>query len=123
MGRYYSGNINGKFWFGVQSSDAADRFGVTGVQPQELYYYFDKEDLQAVEDEIALITKTIGEENLAKLDEFFETNNGYNDKILEAAGLLEIWRKHKMDYADLRLGKQIRDCIIDNGSCEFTAEC
>jgi hypothetical protein len=30
MGRYYSGSIRGKFWFGLQSSSAADRFGVLG---------------------------------------------------------------------------------------------
>ena len=27
MGRYYSGDINGKFWFALQSSNAASRFG------------------------------------------------------------------------------------------------
>lgn len=26
MGRYYSGDINGKFWFGVQNSNDADNF-------------------------------------------------------------------------------------------------
>jgi hypothetical protein len=26
------------------------------------------------------------------------------------------------EYADLRLGKQIRDCIKEKGYCEFTAE-
>ena len=26
MGRYYDGDISGKFWFGVQSSDAANRW-------------------------------------------------------------------------------------------------
>ena len=30
MGRYYEGDINGKFMFGVQASNAADRFGVEG---------------------------------------------------------------------------------------------
>ena len=34
MGRYYSGDIEGKFWFALQSSDAADRFGVVGTQPK-----------------------------------------------------------------------------------------
>ena len=29
MGRYYSGEISGKFWFAVQSSNDADYFGVT----------------------------------------------------------------------------------------------
>jgi len=28
MGRYYNGDIEGKFWFAVQSSDDADFFGV-----------------------------------------------------------------------------------------------
>ena len=28
MSRWYSGDIEGKFWFGIQSSHAADRFGV-----------------------------------------------------------------------------------------------
>jgi hypothetical protein len=27
MGRYYSGDIQGKFWFAVQSSDDASAFG------------------------------------------------------------------------------------------------
>ena len=33
MGRWYSGDVEGKFWFGIQDSNAADRFGVTGHQP------------------------------------------------------------------------------------------
>ena len=44
MGRYYSGDIEGKFWFGVQSSNAADRFGAEGFRPEELCYYFDKDE-------------------------------------------------------------------------------
>ena len=34
MGRYYDGDIEGKFWFGVQSSDDADFFGSKGYQPE-----------------------------------------------------------------------------------------
>lgn len=40
MGRYYSGDIEGKCWFGIQDSDAADRFGVTGTTPEYLEYHF-----------------------------------------------------------------------------------
>ena len=40
MGRWCSGNIDHKFWFAVQDSDAADRFGVTGYQPEELILSF-----------------------------------------------------------------------------------
>lgn len=124
MGRYYSGDIEGKFWFAVQSSDAADRFGVTGVQPSELYYYFsEEEDLQNVQDELKRIEELIGVENIKKLDRFFEETNGYNDSILQEAGLLEIWNNSKEDYADYELGKKIEQCLIDEGECSFTAEC
>lgn len=37
MGRYYSGDIEGKFWFGTQSSDDATHFG---VNPEIQYDYY-----------------------------------------------------------------------------------
>jgi len=52
MGRYYSGDINGKFWFAIQNSDTADRFGVTGTQPEILNYYFDKDSIPDIESEL-----------------------------------------------------------------------
>ena len=36
MGRYYSGDIDGKFWFAVQPSDDANYFGVEGERPNYL---------------------------------------------------------------------------------------
>jgi len=36
MGRYYEGDIRGKFWFSVQSSDDASSFG---VEPEYLYEF------------------------------------------------------------------------------------
>jgi hypothetical protein len=32
MGRYYSGQIAGKFWFGVQNSDDASNFGIEHIE-------------------------------------------------------------------------------------------
>ena len=122
MGRYYSGDIEGKFWFGVQSSTAAERFGVEGCQPASLTYSFDEDNLPAVRDEISSIEETIGADNIKRLDEFFSGDGGYNDKMLEEAGLLEIWNKHKEDYADLYLGKKIETCLVENGTCTFDAE-
>ena len=122
MGRYISGDIERKLWFAVQSSDAADRFGVTGNQPEELYYYFDTENLEEINKELKYIEETIGLENIAKIRKFFESTNCYNDKILKEAKIFEIWEEHKKDYADYELGIEIRDCIIESGSCEFTAE-
>ena len=40
MGRYYSGDIEGKFWFAVQSSDDADFFVATGEHSNYFDYYF-----------------------------------------------------------------------------------
>ena len=48
MGRYYNGDIEGKFWFAVQSSNDADYFGVEG-DARFLNYYFTEEDLPKIE--------------------------------------------------------------------------
>jgi hypothetical protein len=118
MGRYYSGDIYGKFWFAIQASNAADRFGSIGCVPDYLEYYFDDHDLHEVEAEIERIETALGDK-LAVLDKFFTENNGYNDEMLESAGISD----HEVsEYADLGLGKQIRDCIKQRGVCSFTAE-
>jgi hypothetical protein len=59
-------------------------------------------------------------DKLQLIDKFFEERNGYNDKMLEEAGITQ---DELRDYADLGLGKQIRDSIIENGQCSFEAEC
>ena len=124
MGRYYNGDINGKFWFAVQSSDAADRFGVTGVQPQELYYYFDRDNLDDVEEELKVIKKQLGKHR-TKMKEYFKTRGSYSDKDLaNYLGITENKAKELLSaYADYELGVEIRKSILENGQCEFTAEC
>jgi hypothetical protein len=119
MGRYYSGDIDGKFWFAVQSSDCADRFGVTGEAPSVLNYYFSEDDLEGVEEEIANIEEELGDK-VRIIEEFFASRESYNDEALKEAGI----SKHELsEYADLGLGKKIRDCIKENGECSFEAEC
>jgi hypothetical protein len=119
MGRYYSGDIEGKFWFALQSSDAADRFGVVGIQPSILNYYFDESDLDGVEGEIKNIEESLGDK-LQVINKFFEERNSYSDEMLKEAGITQ---DELSDYADLGLGKKIRDCIVDQGYCSFDAEC
>ena len=119
MGRYYSGDIEGKFWFALQSSDCADRFGVQGYQPEVLNYFFEESDLESVEQEIARIEENLGDK-IKVIDDFFESKNGYNDEMLTEAG---ISKQELSEYADLGMGKKIRDCIKENGQCEFEAEC
>lgn len=119
MGRYYSGDIEGKFWFGLQSSSSADRFGVSGIQPEVLNYYFSEDDLVGVEQGIADIEQDL-DDKLKIIEDFFETKDSYNDKELSDAGITQ---DELREYADLGLGKKIRDCIKENGQCEFEAEC
>jgi hypothetical protein len=129
MGRYYNGDIEGKFWFAVQNSDAADRFGVVGSTPNYLYYYFEENDLVSVQSELIRIEEVLGE-NKARFDEFFKKHNGYNDEILlsyfyTTYGVQLDFVEYRFllsEYADYLLGVQIRDSIAQNGSCELEAE-
>jgi len=117
MGRYYNGDINGKFWFAVQSSNAADRFGQTGYT-NYINYYFGEEDLKNVEKEIKVI-----EDNLKNkkqiLDDFFASVSSYSKSDLDSIGITE---RDLSEYADLGLGIKIRDCIKEIGYCGFDAE-
>jgi hypothetical protein len=118
MGRYYTGDINGKFWFGLQSSEAASRFGGEEYEPNYISYHFDEEHLKDVEEEIENIKEKLGDK-LKVIEDFFKDRAGYNDEMLAEAG---IGRKELEDYADLGLGIQIRDCIIEKKECNFDAE-
>lgn len=118
MGRYYSGDIEGKFWFAVQSSVAADRFGVSHNEPNYVEYCYEEENLEGVEEEIKNIEETLGDK-IQLIENFFAEKNGYNDDELTEAG---ISRDDLSEYADLNLGIKIRDCIKETGSCRFDAE-
>ena len=118
MGRYYSGDIEGKFWFGVQASNAADRFDQRGYEPSYIEHYYDRDDLDEVEAEIKRIEDKLGDK-LEALDKFFSERYSYSDDDLTAIGI----DHHALsEYADLGLGRKIRDCIKENGACSFTAE-
>jgi hypothetical protein len=113
MGRYYNGDIEGKFMFAVQSSCAADRFGCTGFN-NYVSYYFDEDKLPTINEELESL-----EESFKKVEKFFEDKDSWTSQQQEDAG---INKQEMSDYADYRLGVQIRDCILENGYCEFEAE-
>jgi hypothetical protein len=152
MGRYYDGDISGKFWFGIQSSDAADRFGVIGepidnfdefLDDEEmddeclpLSYSFDEEHLPRVIQEIKEIEEDL-DKYKALLDEFFDSVESYNNEMIIEFFISkgdEVWstldketKKREIewllsDYADLRLGYKIKECLEENGYCGFEAE-
>ena len=125
MGRYISGDIDHKFWFAVQNSNAADRFGVTGVQPEELYYYFDEDSLPGIKQELKNIEDKLGN-NLALINKFFEENTSYtytDEKLAEYLNVDEKEAKILLsEYADYDLGLKIAEAVRTTGQCEFTAE-
>jgi hypothetical protein len=118
MGRYYSGDIDGKFWFAVQPSNSADRFGVTGYVPEYIEYNFEDSDKEGVQRELKKIEDALGDQ-LQKMDDFFEKNISYRDEMLTEDGI----DPSKLgDYADYKLGQKILKCIEEYGQCQFTAE-
>ena len=123
MGRYYNGDIEGKFWFAVQSSTDADFFGVVGSEPSYLDYYFSEDNLHDIEEGIAKCEMHLGDWK-SKFDQFFEKNNSYNyEMIEEQLGLKEDDARDLLKwYARLDLGTKILKCVQKNGECSFTAE-
>lgn len=113
MGRYYDGDINGKFMFAVQSSSAADRFGSEGHN-NYLEYYFDEEHLPTIKEELSILKPA-----WEKVTEFFKDRNSWTNEEQEEAG---ISTQEMSDFADYRLGKQIEECIKEEGQCSFQAE-
>lgn len=118
MGRYYSGDIEGKFWFGVQSSTVGERFGCVEQEQTHIDYYIDEDDKQSIIDELKVIEDAAGDE-LKKFDEFFNLHSSYNDQMLIDAGLDT---KLLGEYADYKFGKKLLACVEEHGNCSFTAE-
>jgi len=109
MGRHYYGDIEGKFWFGLQSSEAPERFGAV----IELSYSFDENDIDDVKAELkAIESKT----PMDKIKKFFEENTGWNDEMIAEAGFT---KQELSDYADHELGTQILNCLEEQGQCNF----
>ncbi len=136
MVRYYSGDINGQLW--LQDTNDADHFGVEG-QSKQLYYYFDTDDLPAVEEGIKKALNELGEDIYKTINHIDRMNKGkilgtecfanlshllpfdfkqpwdspYNEKILTDKQRL---------YARVSMGIQIKEHIERHEWCEFEVD-
>jgi len=123
MGRYYNGDIKGKFLFAVQSSTDASFFGGSENEPNYISYYFEKSDLLDIEKGLKKCKKALGEYE-KKLDVFFERVESYNNEMLRKE--LNVGEKKVEEllewYARKRLGEKILKCVKEKGTCEFDAE-
>ena len=140
MGRYYDGDIEGKFWFGIQSSCDGEFFGakdITEENKEEDYHggYVDyciaNSNIDSVLEGI-YICKTLLDKNYKILTDFFEANNGYNEEMV-----IDYYkRKHNIKISEeeitallgylarLELGIKILIFFNQNPDkdCHFTAE-
>ena len=128
MGRHYYGDIEGKFWFGVQSSDDGEFFGATCSAID-----YSVNDIEEVEEGIKKCHIALGN-NLARLDDFFNSKKGrhkdemiidwWEEKYSITLTSQEIRRMLEW-YARLALGKQIFEYMsseeCDGGACFFSA--
>lgn len=122
MGRYISGCIDGKCWFGLQPSDFADRFGRKG-DASHLEYNFNMEHLPTIEAELESMEKKNGED-FKKLDDYFNKHGSYTDEeIQKCLGLnYDEARFVLREYADYKFGLRLRDYLKENEECWFEVE-
>ena len=114
MGRYYNGDIDGKFWFAVQPSNAGERFGAKEISPYYIEYEIDRED--SYNDIVKELESIESNGAIKKVDDMFKMlqllkGNGYDDDTLKQYGVKE---KDIEEYADYELGKQIKNWFDDN---------
>ena len=140
MGRHYDGDIEGKFWFAVQSSDDGEYFGAIDITEENTdsdYYdgfvdyviYFS--DIDRVKAGIDLCKRQL-RGNYLILNEFFLSNNGYNDEMIiehyqKTRGIHineGFLREQLTIFARLDFGTQILLYFNENPGedCHFTAE-
>ena len=130
MGRNYWGDIEGKFWFGIQSSDDPFYFKEPcSIEEDEdgeetsLVYSFDETDVEVLEEVIDEIVNELGDSK-EKLDRFLDLRDSSGDDLIsKETGILASDIKPILTlYARMKLGNQILDCIRKNGQCIFECE-
>lgn len=108
MGRYYNGDIEGKFWFAVQPSDAGERFGAVEIEPYYIKYGIERESYKDIVKELDNIKSR---SQIDKVDAMFKIVRAYGDDTLKEYG---VTKKDISEYADYELGMQIKKWFDDN---------
>lgn len=140
MGRHYDGDISGKFWFAVQSSDDGEYFGALDITEENtdsdyhdgfIDYVIYFSDIDRVKAGIDLCKRQL-RNNYVILNEFFSNNKGYNDEMIiehykKTTGIHineGFLREQLTIFARLDFGTQILLYFNENPGedCHFTAE-
>ena len=116
MGRYYNGDVEGKWWFGVQSSDTPQKFGGYETHIDYTISYDDtfKNRMECIENDLG--------DRLPILERFFKEEAYYNNEKLHSYISKEIddyeleWvSKDVQDYADYCFGKEVLEYFKESG--------
>ena len=119
MGRYYHGDIEGKFMFAVQSSDAGQRFGAFEIEPHYIEYCVNRESVNDINKELQKIVEA---GHVVRVKNMFDNVNGYNDATMKEYGVSQ---KDLAEYADYQLGRKMVNFFEENEDAEhlyFNAE-
>jgi len=108
MGRYYNGDIEGKFMFAVQSSNAGERFEAFDIEPQYVEYCVKRESYGHIEKTLNEIEKTGA---VKRVNNMFENVDGYNDEIQKKYNVSD---KDMSEYADWILGSKMKSFFDEN---------
>ena len=119
MGRYYNGDVDGKFWFAVQPSNAHEQFGAEECEPTEIQYSIHNDPI--ILERLEIIESILGN-YLEPAFSFFKQTDAYNTQEFQLYcqnyGLNckteNVARNIIKDYADYELGKQLLDYFIEN---------
>tara|TARA_R100001129_G_scaffold141987_1_gene103214 strand:- start:1689 stop:2069 length:381 start_codon:yes stop_codon:yes gene_type:complete len=125
MGRYYSGDVEGKWWFGVQSSNTPIKFGGT-----ETFIDYTICNDGTFKRQVKQLKQDLGDK-LEWLQQFFDENNGYNDAMLMEFMMKKNPRYDKSElrkdlenFADYEFAMQVKEYFDDTGNeyCHVNSE-
>ena len=107
MGRYYYGDIEGKFMFAVQPSNAGERFGAQEEESM-VPYFVHRDFYDRIVEELESIEKS---GSVDRVNKMFTYEMGYDDDTLKEYG---VSKDDLKEFADYRLGMNMKEWFDAN---------
>lgn len=121
MGRYYYGDIEGKFGFGIQPSTAPEDF--LGAEPVRITYSWSGKD--EIKQRIDRIKQEM-KHRYDQLELYFSKKSTYtNEELAEYMHITEAELKDTLlDYYNYKLGEKVYNYMVENDTdcCQIDAE-
>lgn len=109
MGRYYNGDIDGKFMFALQPSNAGERFFAKETEPEYIKYEISRDNYSEIVEELDKIKASGSVDSVQAM--FDKTDYGWNDAIQKEHGVSD---EDLSEYADYQLGMKIKVWFDEN---------